>query len=165
MEKMPTDARRIALAQAYVQNKQIEKAQAVLLPAMQAAPNDLDLRLFYGRLLRDQHKFPEAAAQFSAATRIKPDAVAAWNELASVLVIAEQYPQALAAFDRIRALGAESAGNLFFCALAHDRLQQRPEAIENYNKFLAASQGKFPDQEFQARQRVRILENELRKKR
>ena len=164
MEKMPTDARRIALAQAYVQNKQIEKAQAVVLPAVQAAPNDLDLRLFYGRLLRDQRKFPEAAAQFSAATRIQPDAVAAWNELASMLVIAEQYPQALAAFDHIRALGAETAGNLFFRALAHDRLQQRPEAIENYNKFLATSQGKFPDQEFQARQRVRILENELRRK-
>jgi len=64
-----------------------------------------------------------------------------------------------------RALGAEAPGNLFFRALTHDRLQQRPEAIENYNKFLATSQGKFPDQEFQARQRVRILENELRKKR
>jgi protein O-GlcNAc transferase len=165
MEKMPTDARRIALAQAYVQNKQLEKAQAVLLPAVEAAPEDFELRLFYGRLLRDRRNFPEAAAQFSAATRIKPDAVDAWNELASVLVIAEQYPQALAAFDRIRALGGENAGNLFFHALAHDRLQQRPQAIETYNKFLAASQGKFSDQEFQARQRVRILEDELRKKR
>jgi len=43
-------------------------------------------------------------------------------------------------------------------------LKQRPEAVENYNKFLALSQGKFPDQEFQARQRVRILEAELRKR-
>jgi tetratricopeptide (TPR) repeat protein len=165
LEKMPTDARRIALAQAYVQNKQLEKAQAVLLPAVAAAPDDFELRMFYGRLLRDRRNFPDAAAQFSAATRIKPDAVDAWNELAGVLVIAEQYPQALAAFDRIRALGGDSAGNLFFRALAHDRLQQRPQAIENYNKFLAASQGKFSDQEFQARQRVRILEEELRKRR
>lgn len=164
MEKMPTDARRIALAQAYVQNKQIEKAQAIVLPAVTAAPNDLDLRMFYGRLLRDQRKFPEAAEQFSAATRIKPDAVDAWNELAGALVIAGQYPQALGAFDHIRALGAENPGNLFFRALSHDRLKQRPEAVENYNKFLAVSQGKFPDQEFQARQRVRILETELRKR-
>jgi len=164
LEKMPTDARRIELAQAYAQNKQMDKAQAVLQPALQASPNDLDLRMFYGRLLRDQRKFPEAAAQFTAATRIKPDAVDPWNELAGALVIAGQYPEALNAFDHIRALGAEKPGNLFFRALSHDRLKQRPEAVENYNKFLAVSQGKFPDQEFQARQRVRILETELRKR-
>jgi len=164
MEKMPTDARRIELAQAYAQNKQMGKAQSVLQPALQASPNDLDLRMFYGKLLRDQRKFLEAADQFSAATRIKPDAVAAWNELSAALVLSEQYPQALAAFDHIRALGAENPGNLFFRALSHDRLKQRPEAVENYNKFLALSHGKFPDQEFQARQRVRILEAELRKR-
>jgi len=165
MEKMPTEARRIALAQAYIKNKQSDKAQALLLPALQATPNDLDLRLFYGRLLRDQRKFADAAVQFSAATRIKPDAIEAWNELASMLVLSEQYPQALAAYDRIRALGAEIPGNFFFRALAHDHLKQIPEAIENYNRFLAASQGKLPDQEFQARQRIRTLEIELRKKR
>ena len=38
MEKMPTDARRMALAKAYVENKQLDKAQAVLQPAVQAAP-------------------------------------------------------------------------------------------------------------------------------
>lgn len=163
MEKMPTDTRRIELAQAYAQNKQMDKAQAVLQPALQASPNDFDLRMFDGKLLRDQRKFLEAADQFSAATRLKPNAGDAWNELSAALVLGERYSQALAAFDRIRALGAENPGSLFFRALSHDRLRQRPEAVENYNKFLAVSQGKFPDQEFQARQRVRILEAELRK--
>jgi hypothetical protein len=53
---------------------------------------------------------------------------------------------------------------VFFRALALDHLEQRAEALQNYNKFLAGSQGKFPDQEFQARQRVRILEAELKKR-
>jgi len=70
MEKMPTGARRMALAKAYVENKQLDKAQALLQPAVQATPADFDLRLFYGRVLRDQRKFPEAAAEFSAAARI-----------------------------------------------------------------------------------------------
>jgi hypothetical protein len=61
-------------------------------------------------------------------------------------------------------LGAETTGHLFFRALCWDRLKQRPQAVESYRKFLAAAQGKFPDQEFQAKQRVRILENEMRKK-
>jgi len=164
-ERNPLNGRRILLAQAYVRGKQLAKAQAVLLAAVQAAPNDLDLRLFYGRVLRDQRKFSEAAEQFSAATRIRPDAVVAWNELAGALVIAEQYPEALAALDHVRTLGPESPGNLFFRAMAYDRLRRRKEALENYNKFLAASQGKFPDQEFQARQRARTLENDLKNKR
>jgi tetratricopeptide (TPR) repeat protein len=163
LEKMPTDTRRIELAQAYAQNKQMDKAQAVLQPALQASPNDFDLRMFDGKLLRDQRKFAEAAEQFGAAARIRSNAADAWNELSAALVLSEQYPQAIGAFDHIRALGAENPGNLFFRALSHDRLRQRPEAVENYNKFLAISQGKFPDQEFQARQRVRILQAELRK--
>ena len=164
MEKIPTDTSRFALAQAYVKSKQSAKALALLAPAVAAAPGDFDLRMFYGRLLRDERKFPNAAEEFEAATRIQPAAVDAWNELASALVISAQYPQALGAFDHLRALGAENAGNYFFRALAHDHLQQRPEAVEYYKKFLASSQGKFPDQEFQARQRVRILEDEIQKR-
>ncbi len=163
VEKMPTEARRLALAKAYVENKQLDKAQAVLQPAVQSAPNDFDLHLFYGRVLRDQRKFSEASSEFSAAARVDPKSVVAWNELASALVLAEDYPQALAAFDHIRALNAEIPGNFFFRALAHDRLHQLPEAIENYNKFLATSGGKFPNQEFQARNRASTLEKELRR--
>ena len=135
----------------------------MLQPALQASPNDFDLRMFDGKLLRDQRKFLEAADQFSAATRVKPAAGDAWNELAAALVLSEQYPQAIAAFDRIRVWGPRTPEACFFRALSHDRLRQRPEAVENHNKFLAVSQGKFPDQEFQARQRVRILQAELRK--
>jgi tetratricopeptide (TPR) repeat protein len=163
VEKMPTDARRLALAQAYVKNKQTGKALPLLAPAVAAAPGDFDLRMFYGRVLRDERKFPEAATEFAAATTIQPATAEAWSELASVLVVSAQYPQALAAFDRLRALGAENPGHYFFRALTHDHLQQRPEAVEYYKKFLASSQGKFPDQEFQARQRVRILEKELKR--
>jgi tetratricopeptide (TPR) repeat protein len=164
MEKMPTGARRMDLAQAYVKNKQGAKAVALLAPAVAEMPNDFELRMLYGRLLRDQRRFPDAVEQFEAATRINAKAAEAWSELAGVLTIAEQYPQALIAFDRLRALGAETPSHYFFRALAHDHLHQLPEAVEYYKKFLASSQGKFPDQEFQARQRVRILETELRKR-
>jgi len=163
--KSPTEANRVALAQAYAKNKQLDKARAVAAEAVEASPRDPDLRLFYARFQRDQRKYPEAAAQFTAVAQIKPDSIEAWSELASVLVIAGQYPESLAALDRVRALGGENSGHIFFRALAQDHMEQRAEAIQNYNKFLAGSRGKFPDQEFQARQRVRILEDELRKKR
>jgi hypothetical protein len=34
-------------------------------------------------------------------------------------------------------------------------------ALESYEKFLAASEGKNPDEEFKARQRIRIIRKEL----
>jgi tetratricopeptide (TPR) repeat protein len=160
----PTTANRLELAQAYSKEKQLAKAEPLAAAALAGAPDDNELRMFYGRLLRDQRKFPEAIAQFQDAAGRQPGLVAAWNELAGVLLITDQYQPALAAFDRVRALGAETPANLFFRATALDHLHRAKEALENYNGFLAASKGVFPNQEFQARQRVLVLEKELGKR-
>jgi tetratricopeptide (TPR) repeat protein len=162
--KAPTPSNKLQLAQAYTQLKQPAKAEPLAAQALAAAPQDFDLRMFDARLLRDQRKFPEAAAQFLRAAQAKPDSAAAWNELAGVYLADEKYPEALAAFDRVKALGAETTANYFFRGLAFDHLHQAKDALENYNKFLAGSKGEHPDQEFQARGRVRVLEIELHKR-
>ncbi len=164
VKKSPTPANRVALAQAYVKAKQPDKAAPLVGQAVTAEPRDYELRLFYGRLLRDQRKFSEAAPQFLAAAQLKPDAVEPWNELTGILVAAEQYPQALVALDRVRALGGETTAHYYFRAIALDHLHQLKDALANYNKFLETSQGKSPDEEFKARQRVRIIQNELNKR-
>ena len=127
-------------------------------------PNSYDLRMSLGRALRDEHRLIPAAQQFLAATRLQPDSVHAWNELASALIVGENYAEGLAALDHIRALGKEIPGDLYLRAITLDKLKQRPQAIAAYQQFLAASKGAFPDQEFLARQRVRIIESELKKK-
>lgn len=160
----PTSANRLALAQAYVKDKQPAKAEPLTAQAVAAEPQDFELRMFYGRILRDERKFPPAAEQFSAATKLKPDAPEAWTELAGVLVMAEQLADGLAALDRVHALGAETAGHFYLRALVLERLQRPKEALEAYNKFLASSQNVNPDQEFIARQRVKALERELGKR-
>lgn len=162
--KSPTPANRLELAQAYAKEKQLAKAEPLAAAVLAAAPDDNDVRMFYGRVLRDQRKFPQAIEQFQAAAARQPQAADIWNELAGVYLVAEQYQQAITAFERVRALGAEKPADLFFRATAHDHLHQAKEALENYNRFLAASQGVFPNQEFQARQRVLILEKELGKR-
>ncbi len=159
-----TVANRVALAQAYLSNKQPDKAGLLLAQMVASEPRDYQLRMFFGRSLRDQHQYAGAAPQFMAAAQIKPDAAESWNELAAALILAEQYPQALAALDRVRALNAETSAHFFFRALAFDHLHQLKDALANYNKFLETSQGKSPDEEFKARQRARTIENELRKR-
>ena len=159
-----TPANRVALAQAYVKNNQPTQAVPQVASAVAAAPQDAELRMFYGRLLRDERKFPDAAREFLTVTQQQPDNVNAWSELAGIDISAEQYPQALAALDRVRALKAETPGHYFFRAVVLEHLELRKEAIEAYNQFLATSGGKNPDQEFQARQRVRILEKDTGKR-
>jgi hypothetical protein len=42
-------------------------------------------------------------------------------------------------------------------------LKQPEPALASYEKFLAVSGGKFPDEEFKARQRARILKKVLQR--
>ena len=164
VSKSPTAANRLALATAYRMNKQPDREEATLAQAVSAEPGDYDLHMVFGRSLRDRRKFTPAAQQFYAAAQKRPDSVEAWNEMAAVLIIAEDYPRGLAALDKVKALGKESAGNLFLRAITLDRLKQQKPALESYQQFLAASNGKNPDQEFEARQRARILRLDLSKK-
>lgn len=160
----PTVANRLALATAYRMNKQPEKQDEQLDRAVATEPGNFDLRMIYGRQLRDERKLTPAADQFLAAAKLKPDSKEAWNELASARIVHGDYAQGLAALDRLKALGAESPGNLFFRAITLDKLHQNPLALDSYKQFLAVSGGKFPDEEFQARQRVRIIETEMHKR-
>jgi len=159
----PTPANRAALATAYLKNKEPDKALPVIEKVLAADSNDLELRLLHGRILRDQRKFAEAARDFLAATKIQPDSAEAWSELASVLVVGEDYPGALAALDRLAALHAEKAGHVFFRAIVLDKIHQQKPALESYQRFLAMSNGQNPNEEFQSRQRIKILERELRR--
>lgn len=157
----PTPANRLALATAYLKNNQPDLAAPILEQELKSHPDDYDLRMAVGRIYRDRRNFSAAGDQFAAAAQLKPDSVEAWNEAASVFVMADMYPQALAALDRVHSLRADSAGDYFYRAIIYDKLHQPKPALENYQKFLSMSAGRFPNQEFQARQRSKLLEREV----
>src|SRR5712691_1568267 len=83
--KSPTSANRLALAQSYVENKQLDKASPLAAQVAAAEPRDVEVRMFYGRLLRDQRKYMDAAQQFLASAQLQPDSAKTWSELAAVL--------------------------------------------------------------------------------
>jgi tetratricopeptide (TPR) repeat protein len=113
-----------------------------------------------GRIYRDKHDYARAASEFAAGAKLQPDTVEAWNEAATAYVLADLYPQGLAALDQVHRLNAEKAGNFYLRAVVLDKLHQVKPALASYQRFLALSQGHYPDQEFIARQRSRILEKE-----
>ena len=162
--KSPTEANRAALAEAYLKNNEPNKAQPLVEQILAADPDNFEIRMLHGRLIRDQRKFPEAAVEFERATKLKPDSEPAWSELAGVLVMAENYPPALAALDRIAALHAEKPGHVFLRAIVLDKTRDLKPAIESYQRFLQMSQGENPNQEWQARQRIKLLQKEVNNK-
>jgi Tfp pilus assembly protein PilF len=163
-QKDPTEQNRVALGAAYVLTHKPEKALPLLEQAVGAEPANYDVRMMYARALRDRRQFPAAARQFYEAAKLKPTDARTWTELGDMLYMMGDYPQSLAAFEQAAKLGESTAGNWFLRAIILDKLKQLKPAREAYERFLSMSQGKNPDQEFQARQRARILQRELDKR-
>jgi tetratricopeptide (TPR) repeat protein len=159
----PTTKNQMALIDAYRDAGMLDKMLAQLKIATESDPENFELHMSYGRNLRDHHQYRAAAAQFQGAARLKPDSVEAMNELAGVLILAEEYDAGLAALDRVHALGKEIPGDFYLRAITLDKLRRDKPALAAYKQFLAAAGGKYPDDEFRARQRVIILERKLGK--
>jgi len=164
VRRSPTVANRAALALAYARSGDAAKAIEQLGQTLKENPQEVELRLMLGRLLRDQKRYAEAAGEFLRYVEARPDSVEGWNELAAMLISLEQYSQALEALERIRALGGEGPGHHYLRAIVLDKIRDLKGALASYQAFLASSQGKYPDEEFKARQRVRVIEKELRRR-
>ncbi len=161
----PTVANLTALATAYLQNKQAEKCQPLLDEALRLEPRNAELRILYGRLLREMRKFDLASQQFFVATKLEPKSAEAWSDLATTTVLLERFDLALTALEQVKALGAEKPGHKYLRAITLDKVRQDKKqarlALAAYEDFLAVAGGKFPDEEFKARQRMKVLEREV----
>ncbi|HYO82833.1 MAG TPA: tetratricopeptide repeat protein [Bryobacteraceae bacterium] len=157
----PTTANRYALAMAYMSAARYSDAENLFKQLVADEPANVQMRANYARSLRQQKKIPQAAAEFLKVTEARPDSAEAWSDVAGMLMLLENYQGALAALDKVRALQAETPAHFYLRALILDRHKVYEQALDSYEKFLAGSQGKSPDEEFKARQRVRIIRKEL----
>lgn len=151
------------LALAFLKAEQSEDALQALDAAIRLDPSNANLYLIRGRIQRDLRNFQAAAKDFLAAAQRMPQQVEVWSELAGVLVLLENYPQALAAINQIEKLGGLKPGHLFMRALAYDHMKQYELALRDYQQFLEQSDGKFPREEFQAKQRIKVLERLIKR--
>jgi len=159
----PTEANRVELALAYLFHEERGKALPLLKEAAAADAGNFQIRMAYGRALRDDHQFPAAEAEFAGAVKLQAADASAWQDYADMAYKNGHLEAALAAFDKVRELGKDTPGVWFFRAIILDSLKQTKPALEAYQHFLSVSGGKFPDQEWQARQRVKLLEREAGK--
>jgi len=94
---------------------------------------------------------------------LKPEAGDAWSELTAILILLKQYESGLAALEKSRSLNGETPAYHYFRATMLDAMNQPKPALESYQRFLAVSEGKFPDEEWKARQRAKLLERVVKR--
>ncbi|MGC9222640.1 MAG: tetratricopeptide repeat protein [Terracidiphilus sp.] len=123
-----------------------------------AHPNNADLLVAHGQNLVHMARLQEALAVFDKATQIDPANADGWSGLAFTASRTSRPDLALHALTMRSQHAPENASSLFLWAISYDSLHQKQQAAAYYRQFLQAAQGKFPDQEWQARQRLQILE-------
>ena len=145
------------LADAYSQAGHPEKAESIYAKMVLAHPGDEDILAGQGQNLLRERLYPQAQQVFERAVKLKPDDGDAWSGLAFAASETKQYQAALHALSMRAKYLEETPATYFLWATAYDNLHLSKSAQEYYRKFLAASAGKFPDQEWQARHRLVAL--------
>jgi tetratricopeptide (TPR) repeat protein len=113
----------------------------------------------------ESRDFAGAQRELQRSLALDPAALDPLRDLAVVYHLSGNCPASLAALDQLAQREPPAAVHWFFRAICYDKIRQLPEAVAAYQKFLNLDGGRNPDQEFQARQRRRILLRELENRR
>lgn len=157
-----TEAQR-ELADLYASAGKNDLAEVAYRPLVAAHPNDPELHRALGRALLLQKKFPEAQQELLAAVRLKRDSPDAYIDLAFAASENKNYDLTVRALNGRASLNADMPVIGFFLrASAYDHLGDWKQASADYHSFLNAANGKYPDQEWQARHRLVTIEPKKR---
>jgi tetratricopeptide (TPR) repeat protein len=127
------------------------------LKLLAASPEDAGLLVAHGQNLVHEGQLAEAYAVFDKATRIDAVSADAWSGLAFTASRTGHMDVTVHALTMRSQYAEENASTLFLWATAYDSLHQKEQAVAYYHRFLDASAGKLPNQEWQARQRLQAL--------
>ena len=145
------------LADAYSQAGLPEKADPLYARMAQAQPQNEEILAGQGENLIRERLYPQAQQVLERAVQLKPEDGDAWSGLAFAASENKQYETALHALSIRAKLLGETPVSYFLWATCYDNLHQWKPAQVYYRKFLAAADGKFPDQEWQAKHRLVAL--------
>jgi tetratricopeptide (TPR) repeat protein len=153
------------LARLYTLSDQYDKAATLYAALVVATPQDVTLVDDSADALIHLRKFAEAEALLKRAIA-EPSAFPSKDDLAlaagHLAFAASQNNdpattlQALEIRDKVL---PQSPSSLFLAATAHDKLHQAKLASDLYKQFLSVANGKFPDEEWEARHRLLTLEH------
>lgn len=121
-------------------------------------PNDENLLVAHGQNLVEEKKFADAFTVFKKVTDLNPSNAEGWSGVAFTASKTGQPSVTLHALTMRSKFLPENASTYFLWATSYDTLHDKAEAAVYYHHFLESAAGRFPNQEWQARQRLRVLE-------
>lgn len=122
------------------------------------SPDDVSLLVSHGQNLVRQQQYPQALTVFDKATKLDSASADAWTGIAFSASKLHQPNVAIHALTMRSKFLPDVPATYFLWATSYDTLNDRVAAITYYHHFLDSSGGKFPEQEWQARQRLLVLE-------
>jgi tetratricopeptide (TPR) repeat protein len=146
------------LADLYFAAGKNSEAEAAYRTLVAAHPNEAELHHDLGRTLLRQKKFQEAQKEFLVTVRLKADLGEGYGDLAFAASENKDYSLTVRALDARAKLLPEVAFTYFLRASALDHLRDYKQAAVNYHLFLNTANGKYPDQEWQAKHRLIAIE-------
>ncbi len=147
------------LADLYARAGKNDKAEGAYRELIAAHPQDADLHQSLGETLLKEKQSAKAQEEFLAAVKLKPDLGTAYGDLAFAASENRDYALSLKALDARTKLLPEIPITYFLRASAYDHLQDVKKAAANYQLFLQTANGKYPEQEWQAKHRLIALEH------
>jgi tetratricopeptide (TPR) repeat protein len=160
----PSAERAKLRASILISQKDWDGAAKALAIGVTAAPDDAALHAEYGRILLQQRDFPAAERELRRALTLDGKQTDALRNLVSTEYLAGNYEGTLQLLDLLAKREAPLPIVLFVRATCYDKLQRKPEAVEAYRKFLDADNGHSDKEDFQASERLKVLQKELTKK-
>ncbi|HTT24310.1 MAG TPA: tetratricopeptide repeat protein [Candidatus Sulfotelmatobacter sp.] len=146
------------LADLYTTAGKNELAEAQYRALLAAHTDDADLHHELGKALLRQKKYNDAQEEFLTTVKLKPGMGEAYGDLAFAASQNKDYVLTLKALDARAKLLSEIPITYFLRASACDHLHDVKQAVANYHLFLQVANGKYPDQEWQAKHRLIAIE-------
>lgn len=137
LERDPKNASLLARLGAAYRRVDPAKSQDYYYRALQIEPANSRFAIGYAAALIQARRFADAVPILRAVISRAPDEYLAHTNLALALYELKDFRAAITEYEWIATARPELAVTYFFLATAHDNLQQYPEALAAYEKFLA----------------------------
>ena len=138
LENTPNDPELIGLlAEAHIENQQLDEGIDTYQKALELAPTDTTLRLNLIAALRNAEKFEEAAAAYESLSEQQPDDFGIYRELGELYLQLDDEDKARAAYQRMLARDPDNASTHLILAEIYANHEWMDDAVTAYQKAIS----------------------------
>ena len=138
LEDTPNDPELIGLlAEAHIENQQLDEGITAYQNALELAPTDTALRLNLIAALRNAEKFQEAAAAYESLSEQQPDDFGIYRELGELYLQLDDEDKARATYQRMLARDPDNASTHLILAEIYADHEWIDDAIAAYQKTIS----------------------------